>query len=294
MQENKLRKISVLKFMIILIIIVVSVIFTYKFYSEKIETRKKLDILQYLQENNLNELKSQNNNIYENIYFNNLENDTTTTNEENKTISSTSNNLETNFDFAREYMKIINRIENECSENDIMCDLIYFNNDNIPDLLIENAGYWVSLYIYENGEIYNLIDEWVYGDGGNSGYQYQEKKGTILNYSTDFAGAIISKNILILNLKNEFDTLLVTQRGANGENINNKEIDEALEAYGGHFYNNKKISEQEYNNKLKVFSIDMDETNYKELNGNRSTIEVKKQLQQCQKGRGILTQLKVS
>lgn len=281
MEENKVKKISLSTFFLILaiIVIVVMAIFMYKIYNEKIEANKKSVVLQS-QVNNLNEtvseLQEKINKVTENVNLNNSVDSAVITNTENNNVSSNSNDS----DFPKEYIKIINRIENDYSENDITCDLIYFNDDNIPDLVIGNSGYWVSLYIYKNGEVYNPIDEWAYDTGGNSGYKYQEKKETILNYNTDFAGAIISKTISILNSKNKFDTLIVTQRGAIDEDANYEEINKALEAYGGYFYNDQKISEQEYNNKLKVLSINIDENNSKELNGNRTTVEVKKQLQQ--------------
>ena len=213
-------------------------------------------------------------------------NNTTTTNNKNDTaknkISSNSNSSKIDSNYAKEYIKIIDKIETDFPENDITCDLIYFNNDNIPDLVIGYSGYWVSLYIYENGVVYNPVDMWVYGAGGNHGYQYQEKEGIILNYNSDFAGGILTKTIDILNSKNEFDILSVTEKGADVEedDDNYELINKSLEEYGGYFYNDQKISEQEYNNKLKMLPVNIDENNFIALYGNRTTVEIKKQLQQ--------------
>ena len=266
MEEKKVTK-SLSTFFLILAIIVIAVmaIFMYKFYNEKIEANEKSAELQS-QVSKLNETVSE---LQEKI--NKVS--------ENNNVSSNNNGHKIDSNLAKEYLKIINKFENDDSENKITCDLIYFNNDNIPDLLIGNSGFWVSLYIGENGEVYNPIDQWAYGAGGNSGYKYQEKKGAILNYNSDFAGAISTKSISILNSKNKFDTLSVTQKGATDENTDYEEVNKALKAYGGYFFNDQKISEQEYNNKLKVFSVDIDENNFRELNGTRTTAEVKKQLQ---------------
>lgn len=262
MEEKKSVKISLSTFFlfIAIIIIVVMVIFMYKFYNEKLEANKKTEVLQS-QLSNLNETVSQ---LQEKI--------------NKESLNSNGSKIDSNI--AKEYIKIINKLEKDYSENKITCDLIYFNNDDIPDLLISNSGFWVSLYIGGNGEVYNIVDEWGYGAGGNFGYKYQEKNGAILNYNSDFAGAISTKSISILNSKNKFDKLSVTQKGITDENTDYDEVNKALKEYGGYFYNDQKISEQEYNNKLKEFFIDFDENNFKELSGDRTTADVKKQLQQ--------------
>ena len=180
-------------------------------------------------------------------------------------------------DYAKEYIKIIEKIETDYPESNITGDFIYFNNDDIPDLVIGVSGYWVSLYIYENGTVYNPVDEWGYGAMGNPGYDYQEKKGVIFNFNTDFAGEIFTSSISVLNSKYEFDTLYFT--GASDESTISQEAKKALEEYGGYFYNDQKLSKQEYNNKLKGLSIDIDENNSKPLDGKKTINEIKKELQ---------------
>ena len=190
-------------------------------------------------------------------------------------------------DYAKEYIKIIDKYEAEYPENNITCDLIYFNNDNIPDLVIGISGYWVSLYMYENGTVYTLMEHEAYGTGGYKYYDYLEKKGVIYNYGNGFAGAIRCDTYYVLNSKHEFDTLTYSGKeddviSANpqisGEIL--EEIQKELEKYGGYYYNEQKISEEEYSNKLKEFSINMDEDNYKSLDGTKTVEEIKKQLQQ--------------
>lgn len=184
-------------------------------------------------------------------------------------------------EYAKEYIKIIDNIEKDKDSDDITCDLIYFNNDNIPDLVIGNPGYWVSLYIYEDGNVYNLIDDWAYGVMGNAGYSYIEKKGIILNHNSDFAGAISIDSILILNSKNEFDGLHNISKGADIEKTDPmyEDVQKTLAETEGYSYNEETISEQEYNDKLKELSINPnDYSASKILEGSQTTAELKKQL----------------
>lgn len=185
-------------------------------------------------------------------------------------------------EYAKEYIKIIDNIEKDKDSDDITCDLIYFNNDNIPDLVIGNPGYWVSLYIYEDGNVYNLIDDWAYGVMGNAGYSYIEKKGIILNHNSDFAGAISIDSILILNSKNEFDGLHNISKGADIEKTDPmyEDVQKTLAETEGYSYNEETISEQEYNDKLKELSINPnDYSASKILEESQTTAELKKQLQ---------------
>ena len=69
------------------------------------------------------------------------------------------------FTYAKEYIKIIDEFKSEYNNEEIICDLIYFNDDDIPDLVIGILNTNVSLYMYKNGTVYNLVDTWTYGIG---------------------------------------------------------------------------------------------------------------------------------
>lgn len=193
----------------------------------------------------------------------------------NENQTSNSNNIS----YKKEYIKIIEKVQSEYPNTDIQCDLIYFNNDDIPDLVIGIQGYWVSLYIYENGTVYNPIKEWSYGMMGNTGYMYLEKKGIVSNHNSDFAGAISTDSILILNSKKEFDTLLSRGEGATmpEDFPDNEAVKKDLEETSGYYYNGDKLTEEQYNNKLNELSID--KANFKQLDGSKNIEDVKKQLQ---------------
>lgn len=91
-------------------------------------------------------------------------------------------------DYKSAYLAFIESAENS---SELYYNLIYIDNDDIPELVTGYDGYWVSMYTYADGEIYTLMDHWGYGVMGNTGYQYAPKLNSIRNYNTDYAGLIL-------------------------------------------------------------------------------------------------------
>lgn len=87
---------------------------------------------------------------------------------------------------------------------------------------------------------------------GNSGYDYIEKCGIILNNNADYTGVIMTKSNLILNENYEFDILSNTFLGAEikKEDEEYEYVMEAYESYGGYYYNEEKITFEEYDKML--------------------------------------------
>ena len=203
----------------------------------------------------------------------------------NKSKNEASNNnktvTETDKAYAEEYIKIIDKVKAEYPDANITCDLIYFNNDDIPDLVIGVTDYWVSLYMYENGTVYTLMENMAYGTGGCKYYEYLEKKGAIYSFGNSYAGAISNVVIEVLNSKKTFDALSIISEGATLEPTDSmyEEVQKQLAESSGYHYKGEKISEQEFNNKLKEYSVSSNEKDYKELYGSKSIEEIKKQLQ---------------
>ena len=199
---------------------------------------------------------------------------------ESKNTTTNNETSKTQKEYAKEYLKIIDEVKAKYPNTDLKYDLIYFNNDNIPDLVIGVSGYWVSLYVYEDGKVYNPIDEWSYGAMGNVGYDYLEKKGAIYNYNSDFAGGVGTSSISIYNSKHELDTLSHRDKGADMVPTDPmyEEVQKDLEKTAGYYYNDQKISEQEFNNKVKEMSVSTDSKDYKTLDGSKSIEEIKSQL----------------
>ncbi len=70
-------------------------------------------------------------------------------------------------------------------------NLIYFDDDDIPELVAGAEGYYTSLYTYKDGTVYTLMNRWAYGEMGNAGYEYCPKMNSLRNYNADCAGAIM-------------------------------------------------------------------------------------------------------
>ncbi|MCM1124759.1 MAG: hypothetical protein NC416_19465, partial [Eubacterium sp.] len=93
---------------------------------------------------------------------------------------------------AYEAMIDLTVIEQGDERNDsFLYDLIYVDEDEIPELVSGLNGYYVNLYTYEDGTLYKLMDDWAYGAMGNAGYEYAPGDNSIRNYNADYAGAIM-------------------------------------------------------------------------------------------------------
>ena len=91
--------------------------------------------------------------------------------------------------YAQAYIEKINEYESE--EDGFEYDLIYLDEDDIPELAAGRTGYNVSVYSFFSGVLYTIMDDWAYGAMGNAGYEYIPKKNVIRNYNSDLAGAIV-------------------------------------------------------------------------------------------------------
>jgi len=184
--------------------------------------------------------------------------------------------------YATEYIDIIDEHQSKYPDKELICDLIYFNNDDIPDLVINCEG--INLYMYENGIVHTLMENAAYEIGGSKYYNYLEKKGVIYNYGNGFAGAIRCDTYYVLNSKHKFDILsyLGKEEGIINSNLipeeTLEEIEKEIKKYGGYYYNEQKISEDEYNKKLKDFSGSINNKDYKMLEGKKTSTEIKEYL----------------
>jgi len=166
--------------------------------------------------------------------------------------------------YISEYYKIINEIYKTPSEySEMKYSLLYFNDDDIPDLMADYNGYFVSLYVYANDKLYTVVDSWPYGVGGNHGYEFD--KGTISNWNSDYAGFISTKSLYILKDNMEFEEFWNTNAG-NIEDLEESEysiyskILEEETPHLGYYHNGEKFNnEEEYNAALRKC---LDENNY--------------------------------
>lgn len=75
-------------------------------------------------------------------------------------------------------------------------NLIYIDDDEIPELVIGDPGFWVSVYTVKDGELLTIMDEWGYGVAGNAGYTYLPKRSYIYNCNTDYAGGVLYESYM--------------------------------------------------------------------------------------------------
>lgn len=98
------------------------------------------------------------------------------------------------FDSYQEAYEAVARLRDMETEEeiyDMAYDLIYVDEDDIPELVVCHQGYSVSLYTYWDGAVYALMDDWGYGAMGNAGYAYVPRRNNIVNDNSDYAGAIL-------------------------------------------------------------------------------------------------------
>lgn len=93
-------------------------------------------------------------------------------------------------------------------------NLIYLDEDDIPELAYGVRGYWVSVCTYEpaegpekiSGELHTPIEQWGYGAGGNHGYDYLPGENVIRCYDTDYAGSVMNELYWKVNTEYEIET----------------------------------------------------------------------------------------
>lgn len=87
-------------------------------------------------------------------------------------------------------------------------DLIYFDEDDIPELTVGVNGYYISMYTYDDGTLYRVMDQWGYGAMGNPGYDYSPGKNSLRNYDADMAGAIMNTTYMMMNAQHEMEEVV--------------------------------------------------------------------------------------
>lgn len=110
-------------------------------------------------------------------------------------------------------------------------DLIYVDEDEVPELVTGLEGYYVNLYTYRDGTVYTLMDQWGYGAMGNTGYEYAPGKNSLRNYNADQAGAILRTYYMKINEHPEIETQVWTESYNFVDSNGNGMLDEG-EEYG--------------------------------------------------------------
>lgn len=150
------------------------------------------------------------------------------------------------------YVEVIRQQEAEYDiPNRLSYDLIYLDEDEIPELVLGVSGYWVSVYTYADGEVYTVIDGWGYGAMGNSGYDYLPQENVIRNYNTDLAGIILYTTYCRMDDSHEIEVFCSLKQSRLDDEGNYPKDSEAFENAEWHyFYEEQEVAMEEYDSHI--------------------------------------------
>lgn len=150
---------------------------------------------------------------------------------------------------AESYQTAYIEMATELDDGKCKFNLIYFDNDDIPELVVGADGYYISLYTYSNGEIYTLMDHWGYGAMGNSGYEYVPEKNSLRNYNSDYAGAIRYTTYMAISENHSMDTTTQIETfnfdDVNGNGMPDEDESESIGNYSKSYIDGKEISDED-------------------------------------------------
>ena len=164
-------------------------------------------------------------------------------------------------------------------------DLVFFNDDNIPELVVNKDGYSLALYTYDAGKvIYAMKEEgmdddesgWPYGAGGNHGYEYAPRKNVLRNLNADHAGLIVYYYLASIDpethlLVSKYDKELYVNNFDDKNNNGSLDEDE-MENYvenASFVYDGKAITEEEFSEYI------MSDYEFVNLTGTKSYEDIK-------------------
>ncbi len=159
--------------------------------------------------------------------------------------------------YAQPYMEKIRELESSTEEGMTKreYDLIDIDGDDVPELVADVPGYFVSVFTFHDGTLYTAMDEWGYGVMGNGGYEYLPGENVVRNYNSDMAGAVMYVYYGRINDSYEMEdyygeslsTWAFKDLNGNGTMEEGEYNDTDLYYY----YGEKEISQTEYDSYLK-------------------------------------------
>ena len=159
------------------------------------------------------------------------------------------NNTETTEQVFSDYKEAFYHIAQQSSlegSDDLGYNLIYFDDDAIPELVTGLDDYYISLYTYKDGTLYMPIDHWPYGVSGNVGYEYVPYQNSLRNYNTEYAGAIHYTTYSTMNDQFLIDTVAEIKHmnfdDVNENGIFDPEDEVSLGYYGVTYLNGEEVS----------------------------------------------------
>lgn len=153
------------------------------------------------------------------------------------------------FESYKEAYLAVSRLCQAQDGTDARYDLIYFNEDDTPELAAGVPGYHTSLYTYDAGTVYALMDRWPYGAMGNAGYEYAPRKNSMRNYNSDFAGAIVYTSYFSMSPQYSMDTVAQIETfnfdDANGNGVPDEDEMDSVGRYGVNYIDGREVSQEE-------------------------------------------------
>lgn len=162
-------------------------------------------------------------------------------------------------------------------------DLVFFDDNNTPELVATSSNNAMSLYTYDAGQVIFAMkpedgdDEeeygWPFGVGGNAGYEYIPRENTMRFYNNEFAGLIRYVSYMELDpdthqlegkYKDPLYEVHYDDKNKNGD-VDEDEMDFVEEAV--YKYGDKEITSGEW-------ATYMVEGDYEELVGTKSASEI--------------------
>ncbi|MBQ7470433.1 MAG: hypothetical protein IJS76_08415 [Pseudobutyrivibrio sp.] len=91
--------------------------------------------------------------------------------------------------YKKAYIEAAKSIKEKHDFDSLKFGLIDFDGDDTPEFVAKMSGScW--LYTYEDGKLRCLMDDWVYGNAGDHGYEYAPGKGIVRDGGSPFYGAL--------------------------------------------------------------------------------------------------------
>lgn len=152
-------------------------------------------------------------------------------------------------DYKEAYLAVGKLLDME-SNGKAAYNLIYFDEDDIPELVTEPFSSMISMYTFHDGIIYTVIDGWGYGAGGNHGYEYSPGKNSLRNYNTDYAGLILFTTYMTIGKQYTMDLVVSIQTNnfddANGNGIPDESEEGSFGYYSVSFIDGEEVTEADW------------------------------------------------
>ena len=150
-----------------------------------------------------------------------------------------------------DYREAYEALMNFCALDNVehKYDLIYFDEDDTPELTVGVNGYYISMYTYDAGTVYQVMDQWGYGAFGNVGYEYSPKKNSLRNYNADYAGAIGYTTYMTLNAQHAMEQVVqivfYNFDDVNQNGIPDEDEEDSIGYYGVSYIDGREVSREE-------------------------------------------------